>query len=110
MDRAFLTGSRAYGTPSEDSDIDIAMLLSKEDLDALLKLCDGVDATSPNPYQSGWSLRFGKLNLLCFDSEPEFKGWMKATELLIERKPVTRQTAIFEIDNQIVICQQGGGA
>lgn len=37
---SFLTGSRVYGTPREDSDIDLVVLVHQEELDLLHKLSE----------------------------------------------------------------------
>lgn len=92
--RAFLTGSRAYGKPREDSDTDIVVMVTPEVhslLKELGKLEDG-------------SIRFGNLNIIAVETELEFIGWKAATEGLINRKqekkrPVTRDEAIVYIDD-----------
>jgi hypothetical protein len=88
---AFATGSRVYGTPTEASDVDLCVVLSEADLALLRELCDG------DPGSGGDSLRFGKLNLICFTLEESAEPWRVATERLAARKPVTRDEAVKEI-------------
>lgn len=92
MSRAFLTGSRRYGTPREDSDIDVVIL------------CEEGDDTKGKDWLSGllWgakdpdskTCKFGKLNLVTFCSENRFNDWKRVTEELEKRKPVTREEAV----------------
>lgn len=85
--RAFITGSRAYGVPREDSDLDLVVLLSTEDGNTIWKLSE-----------EGPAVRFGMLNLIVYpdcDSEREkFRKWFEVTEELKRRSPVTREEAI----------------
>jgi predicted nucleotidyltransferase len=99
--RSFLTGSRVYGTPRQDSDIDLVVLVSEGDLIALSKLADELkDLESPGGayYEDGTSLRFGKLNLLCVTEEKHFDVWRKGTEELMLIAPVTREHACGFLD------------
>jgi hypothetical protein len=89
MSQSFLTGSRVYGTPTPDSDIDLCVVVSSEHLAMLTELADG-DGKSSN------SIRFGKLNLICL-SPVNFTAWQESTERLTARKPVTREDAVKEI-------------
>jgi predicted nucleotidyltransferase len=84
----FLSGSRAYGTPREDSDVDVVMLVNHRLGSMLCAMSD-----------EGPSCRFGKLNLVLFGADSDegvylFHDWRKTTEELILRKPVTRDEAI----------------
>jgi predicted nucleotidyltransferase len=98
--KSFLTGSRVYGTPRPDSDIDLVVLVDDVDLQ---KLCDMVATTEDRDtlgapggiyYEDGTSLRFGRLNLLCVTEKKHFDVWQFGTERLKEQKPVTRDFAI----------------
>lgn len=82
---AFLTGSRAYGMPREDSDIDICILVD----DALSSLLFSASE------QKGSSVRFGKLNLIVFSNRKDFERWREVTEHLITQRPVTREEAVL---------------
>jgi predicted nucleotidyltransferase len=96
---AFLTGSRVYGTPREDSDIDLAVLMSSAELGALLRLAD--PEAQGHEYEDGVSIRFGNLNLIVFCAKDEFDAWRSATQELIARKPVTRAEAVLAIDAKL---------
>lgn len=83
---AFLTGSRVYGTPRPDSDIDLVILVDGLTGDALELLKEGDGA-----------IRFGRLNLIaCYDKQ-DFLNWKKGTDQLREiarlEGPVTREQA-----------------
>lgn len=101
--KAFITGSRAYGTPTEKSDLDLAALVSREDLDTTMMLLP----SEPHSHEFGdypdncGIFRFGKLNLLLFTDEAEFNAWSRATEYLKAIKPVTRAQAVAAIESQI---------
>lgn len=91
---AILTGSRAYGTPRQDSDIDLVCFMPKETLMELNKISD-------LPYQlneyfcpESAALRFGKLNLIVCTTQKNYDAWKNGTEKLITQKPVTRNQAI----------------
>lgn len=91
--RAFVTGSHAYGTPHDQSDVDLVVLLeSSRDLDLLRKIAD--NDSKINEQYDGVCLRFGKLNLLCTLSQIDFDIWWEGTEDLILKKPVTRDVAV----------------
>lgn len=94
---SFLTGSRAYGTPRPDSDIDLVVYVTSEDLSKLIELSDKVSefgAPGGVHYEDGCCLRFGPLNLICVTSEQHFNTWKKGTEELVAKKPVTREVAV----------------
>lgn len=93
--KSFVTGSRAYGTPTEESDIDLVVLLESEDCFALIAQAEmnhGPLNGSGGP--NDVSLRFGKLNLICLDDPEKFDLWKQATDVLKSRKPVTREEAV----------------
>lgn len=93
MIRAFVTGSHAYGTPRDNSDIDLVVLVEPESL-ALLRVAVGAD---PPPASAGpdtsASLMFGKLNLVVVRDEREFQIWRDVTAELALRRPVDQATA-----------------
>jgi predicted nucleotidyltransferase len=84
---AFLTGSRAYGTPREDSDVDVVILVSPEAENVLL----GLGA-------SGNGIRFGQLNLIICTEASRFDRWAEVTSQLVSRRPVSREDAIAEFN------------
>lgn len=88
---AFVTGSRAYGTPRPDSDVDLVILTSADDM----KLLCAVSTCFDDSYDgSSASLRFGDLNLLVFCDEELFNAWRNTHAELCAMKPVTRDLAI----------------
>lgn len=85
---AFLTGSRAYGDPGPDSDVDLVVRVDKETAEKLRKLSDNGE----------YPIRFGKLNLVLCASDQAFGAWRYGTDKLIharevEGEPVDRETA-----------------
>ncbi len=93
---AFLTGSRAYGTPRLDSDTDLCVLVSSEDLDVLKRVA-GVKDT-PEYQNTDAALRFGNLNLLVFTDASQYAAWRKGTVELKEKKPVIREEAVAHLE------------
>ena len=91
--RAFITGSRIYGTPSNRSDMDLVIYPTKKDLELLGTLADDTDGSASSEFPS-CSLRYGRLNLICAKNDDWFLAWWKGTQELIAQKPVTRQTAV----------------
>lgn len=80
----FVTGSRAYGSPKKDSDLDLVIIIENEQILSLLK------EISDTPDKS---LRFGKLNIIACN-ERAYDQWKEGTELLKKISPVTREQAI----------------
>lgn len=101
---AFLTGSQAYGTPREDSDTDIVVLVDQTTFDAL---CD-LDPDDEPPKSGGndvsASLRVGKLNLIMHTSPNAFNAWREGTDELMARfrasGPVSREEAVRVLKEQ----------
>lgn len=104
MERAFVTGSRKYGTPKADSDIDLVVLVSPADLLLLQKEADiECKPHIPRGNSDGGpmsdSLRFGKLNLIAVTWNQAFEAWKKGTEELLARTqermaPIEREEAV----------------
>ena len=76
---AFLTGSRIYGTPSENSDIDLVVLMNQTEIEML---------------SSKFPIRFEKLNIIAVNNAHEFSLWKEAMELCVNEMPVSRDRAI----------------
>lgn len=102
LPNAVLTGSRAYGAPGPESDLDLVVLCSRSTAGKLLDLVSqGSAEDSAAAYEGlgerGLSLRFGKLNLLVEVEQARFEGWRDATALLVakarESGPVSREEA-----------------
>lgn len=94
----FLTGSHAYGTPNDKSDIDLVVYT---DIDTFIKLRDNSDIDLDKAEKYGElppnsvPLRFGKLNLLVCTDPIAYACWLKATNELKElHQPVSRGDAI----------------
>ena len=102
--KAFLTGSRAYGTPQPSSDIDLVVFLSRDDLAVLRQFDEGPDprhttntGSEPDkPFEDGVGapLRFGKLNLLCITDPKAYACWLNGTATLKKMAPVSRDFAV----------------
>lgn len=99
---SFLTGSRVYGTPRPDSDIDLVVLVTEEDL-ARLREVGTVrpQHTGYNTFES-CSLYFGNLNLIAVTKPDEYTAWLIGTNNLRDHAPVTRAQAVQEFDMQLV--------
>jgi len=89
MSRAFMTGSRVYGTPKPDSDYDLVVDIDPETAKDIRKAA-GVKEGEP--------VRFGALNLILTTSEAEYDAWLDATAECVDRRnskgPLTRDEAI----------------
>lgn len=93
----FLTGSRVYGQPNGDSDVDMVLRVSREDANLLQSLSDGVvneaqvsDYGPPGSRQESdfKTLRFGKLNLICCFKDKTFQAWKDGTSECIVASPI----------------------
>lgn len=94
---SLLTGSRVYGTPTDESDIDVVCLMSHDEFHALLAMADNPDCeTRPASGKASQSLRFGKLNLICVtpNEYDKFTAWKDGTAHLKSIAPVTREAAV----------------
>lgn len=102
---AFLTGSRAYGTPRPDSDVDLCVLLSHDELEALALQAPQSNGEPASGDENDASLRFGRLNIIAMTDPSRFEAWKEATAELVARKPVTRDEAIRLIDEKVLAKQ-----
>lgn len=107
--KAFITGSRAYGTPRDGSDVDLVVLVTHAEAAVLKANANanadseddprrGHDSDTPDFDPSSIPLRFSGLNLLVFTSPVAFALWHECTAALKRRArdgfPVTRDQAI----------------
>ena len=92
--QSFLTGSRAFGEPREDSDIDLVIHGDSDLLSSLLL----------NSETGELPLRFGKLNLIVLSSDA-FEAWKKGTEELVTEyhlgNPSSRDEAVKVIKRHL---------
>ena len=99
---AFITGSYAYGTPTEESDVDLVILVEQETMRHLIALF-GDENTKGNlaDYEDlpTATLRMGKLNLIVACTVKHYRQWQKGTRQLKAQAPVTRDEAklVFKI-------------
>ncbi len=99
--KAFLTGSRVYGAPRPDSDIDLVVFMDREEAQRLHYLAAQLADDFGETYDEetpGASLRFGNLNLIVCTDESRYRSWAIGTKdleiIAEEAKPVTRLEAI----------------
>jgi predicted nucleotidyltransferase len=96
---AFLTGSHAYGTPTEASDVDLVVPCTPALAALLAKLLIGEGA--PTDYGSGIrQFKVGKLNLILLSSL-EFEAWRDATVRLVAMAPVSREEAVVMVKGEL---------
>lgn len=92
--KAFVSGSHVYGTPNEDSDIDLIVMMDESLAKWLYEMAE-TDDCSHTPACGSLSVRFGKINLICCWEQWVYDLWFNGTSLLHGAKPVTRDTAII---------------
>jgi hypothetical protein len=96
MEKSFITGSRIYGIPKPDSDIDLVVFLTHDEYWKLAKLAS---PSSPSNHPSASdedahpSLYFGNLNLIPAFEPEVFQAWFDGTEFLKQESPVPKQRA-----------------
>lgn len=89
-----LTGSRVYGLPDDDSDIDLVVMVNSYTHDLLARFADQSNEKDPDYDRFGSrSLRYGKLNLICIFNPVEYEVWRKGTKALQRQAPVSRAYA-----------------
>lgn len=91
----FLTGSRAYGTPRDDSDIDIVIRTDDKALVEALTKANEMDVR-PNPFY--FPTRVGPLNIMVCTTDNAYRAWREGTETIKqfakENGPASREMAI----------------
>jgi hypothetical protein len=98
--KSFCTGSRVYGTPRDDSDLDLVVVVEPGDFELLAENADNGGVALYGGAENG-QLKFGKLNLICV-AEAQAPAWKEATVELETIKPATREQAIALIDEKLV--------
>jgi hypothetical protein len=104
--RSFITGSHAYGEPTEDSDIDLVVLMTEREAEILATeaAASGMrgepvahwiqDAEYAKHTPQMYCLRFGILNLIVCTEEYQYDTWRKGTKRLKAAAPVPRAVAV----------------
>ena len=94
--KCFLTGSRCYGIPRDDSDVDIVISVDENDcrdrdmFKEIRNLADEIKEYS----ELSASFRFGSLNLIVTRDAHQYAAWLEGTAELRGRRPVDRETAV----------------
>lgn len=91
---AIVTGSRAYGTPTEKSDIDLVVLVTPAEVSLLLAAAGQQPDKGSGGRAVNASIRFGALNLLCVTDPVEYEMWCRGTRELKRAAPVSRTLAV----------------
>ena len=112
----FVTGSHAYGTPRNDSDLDLVVMLTPGDLKVLQDRAPGAEMTDYPPSQIETSLRYGTLNLICCTTLEKWETWKRGTWELKKEAPVSHGTAVAkfkqlfaELHNKALEKKNGAG-
>lgn len=98
---AFLTGSHAYGEPTAESDIDLALLMTAEECDIFASGCDEGSWDDEYGPSDAAAFVFGGLNVIAFTSREQFDAWKTATAELVARRPVRREEAVALIKEKL---------
>jgi len=82
--KAFLTGSQAYGTPHEESDVDIVLRMDIIDTDKMIKALIALGQTPEHvDYGDGQSsIKIGALNLIVCHTDKRYTSWVLGTAAL----------------------------
>ena len=92
--KSFITGSRAYGNPKKDSDIDLVIRVDPSMAQILRKLSDDSGETGEKP------CRFGRLNLILAESDLEFAVWrLGTTSMKSSKRKYSKHAAKAVLDN-----------
>jgi hypothetical protein len=91
----FPTGSRVYGEPTRDSDVDLVVRCPRHVADWLAQTMPGeVRTANMTPDRDSTSFEFGNLNLILVHRINCFYAWAEATQICYDARPVTRPRAI----------------
>lgn len=82
MDEAFMVGSRVYGSPREDSDLDLVVPMAPDVAAKLYELA-GLPLTGP--------LYFGKLNIIPATSDAQYEAWTDGLAVVLAEQEVKKQ-------------------
>jgi hypothetical protein len=98
MECCFITGSQAYGCPTKSSDVDIVVLMKKEEALLLESLADDADMHHNYDTDMDLQIRFGKLNLIITWSRAVFAAWRIGTSEHRARHKQKQGRGINELD------------
>ncbi len=88
-----LTGNRAYGFPTAQSDYDVIVRCDKSDATMFGFTGKDVDGIEYEIDENSWPCKFGEMNfILCF-TDKRFDSWKNGTADCLKIKPVTRDVA-----------------
>lgn len=92
---AFITGSQAYGTPTEESDVDLVILVDPKTLRFLMGAFGDIKEDDES-YKDMTSAQFsiGTLNLILCQEVKHYRQWQRGTKTLKAMAPVTREQAV----------------
>jgi len=90
---SFITGSRAYGKPTLNSDTDLVVRVTPEEANILV-LCADQDGKPTYEGADTMALRFGNLNLICCMTAESYDQWKRGTTILKQLAPVERSLAM----------------
>jgi len=91
--RPFLTGSHRYGKPTAESDIDLVVLITDDQITLEHLVLKSYTAKDNSPNSIGESIRYGKLNLIICTTDESYMQWYSATALCCLEMPVTKEHA-----------------
>ncbi len=96
LETALLTGSRVYGKPTDDSDVDLVVLMEpSEAADFAALMGANLERSSR---ESGFypqaTVRMGKLNVIVESDPDALDVWRQGTAELVAKRPVDRDVAV----------------
>lgn len=80
-----------YGQPREDSDVDLCILVPKEE--ALILGACADEPNSPRPGSGSFPVKYGNLNLIVCTDHRTYRAWKRGRDRLKAQAPVTREQA-----------------
>lgn len=94
---AFITGSRAYGTPNAESDVDLVIRVDENTAAMLRKLSDKTTEIAQKGAKT--PVRFGNLNLILCETDDEWAVWrVGTTGMMNDIETYDRVKAKAELD------------
>lgn len=101
--KAFITGSHAYGAPTDASDVDLVLRVDPETRTKLVQIFE------PEGAEYGDNVLQFKvadvLNLILCVTDAQYEAWRAGTAGLIAMKPVTRDQAIAVLKPLIALAK-----